>query len=158
MKMPSIAQITAIEDKIKQLKEVKEKKITVQELAKRITDRRLNWLLGNSQIIAKYSNLPPEEAAHRIIYLEHMEINPEHSQVIRVREGIIQIKSYNFCPYLMACKELGLDTRIVCKKIGEQSIVQMCRALHPKLEFRRNYNKIRPHNPEFCEEYIFLKP
>ena len=107
-------------------------------------------------MLAKYDGLSPEEKAYRIIFLEHMKINPEHSKMVRVSPKKIRMDSYNFCPYLEACERLGLETKSVCKKIGEPSIQRLCEMIHPKLRFSRNYSNIRPGNDAFCEEYIEL--
>ena len=148
--------MAAVEDKIEQLKDFKNGSLSAKELADSITERRLNWMIGHIDVIYQYNGLPPEEKAHKIIFLEHMDINPEHSEVIRIADNAIRINSYNFCPYPAACNELNLDTRIVCKEIGEPSIREMCKIIHPKLEFIRYYEDIRPHNPHFCREYIFI--
>jgi hypothetical protein len=130
---------------------------TKEELAQRITERRMRWMAERKgELLEKYKHLSPEEQAHRIIFLEHMGIEPSHSVVSRVSENKIRIDSHNFCPYLEACTELGLDTRQVCKEIGEPSIQRMLQHIHPKLRFSRNYKNIRPHNGEYCEEYIEL--
>lgn len=106
--------------------------------------------------IAKYKGLPLEEMAYRIIFFDHMGINPKHSQITRVSPIKIRIDSYNFCPYLEACTQLGLETRFVCAQINEQSLQKMVEMIHPNLRFSRNYSNIRPLNKHFCEEYIEL--
>ena len=147
----------AVEEKIEQLKKVKEGFLTSQELASLITQRRVSWFEENKEfILSKYKRLSDEEKAYNIIFLEHMRINPEHSKMTRIDDGKIRIESYNFCPYLEACKKLNLDTRFVCREIGEPSIQQMCDLVNPNLKFSRNYQSIRPHNCNFCEEYFEL--
>lgn len=150
-------ELKAIEEKLEQIKKVKDGILTPQELADLITQRRLLWLEENKNtVLAKYADLSDEEKAYRIIFLDHMKINPEHSKMIRIGNGKIKIKSYNFCPYLEACKRLGLDACFVCKEIGEPSIQKLCEVINPKLKFSRNYHKIRPNSCGFCEEYIEL--
>ena len=83
-----------------------------------------------------------------------MKINPENSKMIRVSDKKIKIESYNFYPYLEACKQLGLDTKFICKEIGEPSIQQVCEMINPRLKFSRNCQKIRPNHCNFCEEYF----
>lgn len=147
----------AIEEKLEQLKKVKAGILTPQELADLITQRRVSWFEKNKDIaLKKYDRLSDEEKAYKIIFLEHMKIEPKYSKMIRVGNGKIKIESYNFCPYLEACKELGLDTRFVCKEIGEPSIQKVCEIINPKLKFSRNYEKIRPNNCNFCEEFFEL--
>jgi tRNA(adenine34) deaminase len=86
-----------------------------------------------------------------------MKIEPSHSKMTRISSKKIRIDSYNFYPYLEATKKLKLDTKIICKKVGEPSIQKMCEMIHPKLKFSRNYDNIRPHNKKYCEEYIEIK-
>lgn len=147
----------AIEEKIEQLKKVKEGTLAPQELADLITQRRSLWFKENRDtVLSKYKELPAEEKAYRIICFDHMKINPKHSKMIRISNKKIKIESYNFCPYLEACKMLGLDTQFVCKEIGEPSIQKICEIINPKLKFSRNYQKIRPNNCNFCEEFFEL--
>jgi len=145
----------AIEEKISQLKKFKEGILSSQELAGLITQRRVRWIKERlEEMLVRYKCLNPEEQAHRIIFFDHMKINPEHSKMIRVSPNKIRIESYNFCPYLEACKELDLETRFICKDIGEPSIQEMASIIHPSLKFSRNYENIMPYNSLHCEEYI----
>ena len=145
----------AIDEKYKQLKKVCDGLLSHSELADLITDRRINWIKKNlDEMLAKYDGLSPEEQAYRIIYFDHMKINPEHSKMVRISPTKIRIDSYNFCPYLEASNKLNLDTRCICKEVGEPSIQKMCEIIHHKLRFSRNYDNIRPHNGVYCEEYI----
>jgi len=147
----------AIEEKLEQLRKVKDGTLTPQELADLITQRRVLWFEENKNtVLSKYHGLPDEEKAYRIIFFDHMKINPEYSKMARLDKGKIRVESYNFCPYLEACRKLGLDTRFVCKEIGEPSIQEVCKLINSNLKFRRNYQNIRPHNCNFCEEYFEL--
>lgn len=152
--MFSEGQQREIENKVKLLKKLKTGEITLKDLARLSTEKRTAWLKENKEsVLAKYTNLPDEEKAFRIIYFDYMNINPEHCVFKRISDGKIRIDSHNFCPYLEACKQLGLDTKTICKQIGEPSIQKMCHLINPKLKFRRNYENIRPHC-DFCEEYF----
>lgn len=145
----------AIDEKFAQLKQVCDGSFSHIQLADAITERRINWLKENlDKMLTKYNSLSPEEQAYCIIYFDHMKINPEHNKIFRISPTKIKIESYNFCPYLEASNQLGLDTRRICKDVGEPSIQKMCEIIHPKLRFSRNYDNIRPHNGAFCEEYI----
>lgn len=108
-------------------------------------------------MLKKYKDLPLEEQAWHIIYFDHMKIDPKYSKMTRISSRKIRIDSYNFCPYLEAVKKLKLDTKVICKKVGEPSIQKMCEIIHPKLKFSRNYHNIRPDNKKYCEEYIEIK-
>ena len=147
----------AIQEKLEQLRRVKEGTLSPQELADLITQRRVGWIRQHlDEMLTKYRVLSPEEQAYRIVFFDHMKINHKHSRMVRVSPVKIKIESYNFCPYLQACSQLGLDTRFACRKIGEPSIQAMIDIIHPNLRFSRNYANIRPHNGAFCEEFIEL--
>ena len=146
----------AIDEKFEQLKKVCDGLLSHAELADIITKRRINWLNEKlEEMLVKYDGLSPEEQAYNIIFFDHMKINPNHSKMVRISPTKIKIESYNFCPYLEASNKLKLDTRCVCKDVGEPSIQKMCEIIHPKLRFSRSYNNIRPCNSAlYCEEYI----
>lgn len=147
----------AIAEKVSQLAKVKKGIWSPQELAKKITQRRLNWIKRNlDEVLENYKDLSWMEKAYRIIYFDHMNINPAKTEMTRISENKIRIDSYNFCPYLEACKKLQIDTRFICKEIGKPSIQAMIKKINPDLKFARNYQNIRPYNQEFCEEYIEL--
>ncbi len=147
----------AIEEKLEQLRKVKEGTLSSGELADLIAQRRVEWIQEHlDELLAKYYSLSPEEQAYRIVFFEYMRINPEHSKMVRISPRKIKIESYNFCPYLEACRHLDLDTRYVCKDIGEPSLQRIMEVINPNLSFSRNYANIRPYNITFCEEYIEL--
>lgn len=146
----------AIKEKLEQLQKIKDGSLSPKKLANLITARRIAWFQKNKDAcLLKFTNLPDEEKAYRIIFLEHMKINPGHSEMIRISGNEIKVNSYNFCPYLEACKRLRLDTKFVCREIGEPSVNKICQMINPKLKFYRNYSKIRP-DCHFCEEYLKL--
>ena len=152
--MFSEAEQLAIREKTKQLKSVQEGKLIPKELDAQITQRRLAWIEENLELLLrKYGHLSPEEQAYNILFFDHMRINPDHVKMTRISETKIRTDSYSFCPYLEACSLLNLDTRVVCKEMLEESVKKMVKAIHPKLEFSRNYANLRPYQ-HFCEEYI----
>jgi hypothetical protein len=146
----------AILEKYYQLRSVKQGMCSAEELANQITERRVEWISKNLRRKKIYSGKPLLELAYDVIFLDHMKINPDHSHTQLISENKLIITSENFCPYLEACRMLGLDTRYVCREIGEPSIQEMLRIIDPKLRFSRNYQNIRPYNRNFCEEYIEL--
>jgi len=147
----------AIEEKVEQLKRIKAGTLSVQELVSLIVQRRLNWLKENlKRLLKKYAYLDDLEKAHMIIGFENMKIDQTKQKITRISRTKIRIDSYNFCPYLEACKILGLDTRFVCKEIMEKSTQIVLEAINPRIGFSRNYQNIRPYNPDYCEEYLEL--
>lgn len=147
----------ATEEHLKKLQGIRSGAITSKELANALVKKRAGWLKERLEdLLIKYEGLPPEEQAFHIIYDDYMRINPADVKMARVAPGKIRIESYNFCPYLQACSQLGLDTRVVCKEIGEPSFQEMAKIIHPNLIFSRDYEHIRPYNGSFCEEFIEL--
>lgn len=145
----------AIQEKLEQLKKVQQGTLTPNELADLIMQRRVDWIQEHlDEMLVKYNCLSLEEQAYRIIFFDHMKINPEHSKINRISPTKIKIQSYNFCPYLEACSLLGFDTKYVCKEIGEPAMEKMIKIINTNLRFSRNYQNIRPFNKDFCEEYI----
>lgn len=147
----------AIAEKVEQLTRVLQGEISEEELSETITKRRLEWLEENiDELKEKYRDLPPEKQAFRIIFLEHMNINPEDLRVTKPIKNVIRADGFSFCPYLEAYRQLGLDSRIMCKKINHDCFEKMAKMIHPNLVFYRNLQNLRPYS-EYCEEYIELK-
>ena len=67
----------------------------------------------------------------------------------------IVFHSQNFCPTLEACKILDLDTRVICKEVNEGPTNALVKQISERLEFRRNYEQLRPYC-DYCEEMIVL--
>jgi hypothetical protein len=118
--------------------------------------KRLDWWESNKEIFKKLNLLDfLPRLAFTIILFEYMRINPIDIQVIYEDEKRIIWRSFNFCPILEACKRLGIDTRIFCKAVNDESVQDFLSCINPKLKFFRNYEKIRPH-AEYCEETFEL--
>jgi len=143
----------AIEEKKKQLQQVIEGTLTAQELADKITRRRLEWLEENRHLLREDCPLP--EAAYRLMIYDHMKAEGELLLDMNGNNSL-RVEARTFCPYLEACQQLGLDTKEVCKEIGEPSIIAFFQEIDPNLQFRRDYNKIRPHH-DCCVEYVEVR-
>jgi len=147
----------AIQKKVEQLKNVKEGIMSTQELADLTAQKRLRWLKRNlKRMLKKWNHLDDVEKPHYIIGVEEMKIDQTKQKLTRISPTKIRIDSYNFCPWLEACKILELDTRVICKEILESSTQAAINEINPKIRFSRNYDNIRPQNPDFCEEYLEL--
>lgn len=103
--------------------------------------KRMAWLDG----------LPPGEkreatprSAFETLFFQYMGLRPDDLPVIRENEDEIVWSSENPCPTLEACRELGLDTRVVCRKAYEKSTQAFLSRLDPQLRFLRDYGAIRP--------------
>ena len=95
------------------------------------------------------------EHAFNVYYFEHLGLDPKDVEVVERTERRIVCRWRNFCEILEACKMLGLDTRVVCKGAYEKPTNVLLKRIDPRLNFRRNYDKIRPYSG-FCEEIIEL--
>lgn len=85
-----------------------------------------------------------------------MDVDSRYSEVIEETKNKIVFRSRNFCPILEACKELKLDTNIVCRLIYEIPVQKICKQINPKMIFTRNYRiGLRPDN-EYCEEMFYI--
>jgi tRNA(adenine34) deaminase len=89
------------------------------------------------------------------LLLEKLDISAEEAPVIERSKNKIIFHSKNFCPALEACKILDLDTRMICKTAYEESMDLLLKKIDPRLEFKRNYEKLRPYS-DYCEEIIIL--
>jgi len=112
--------------------------------------KRLKWLEDRKYATRDYT---PREVFN-ILFFEYMGLNEEDLPVLSEDNDVIVWSSKNPCPTLEACKELGLDTRKVCKEIYEKPVRFFVSRLNPKLGFMRSYDEIRPYS-HHCKEWIF---
>ncbi len=94
-------------------------------------------------------------AAYQLV-LYKLEIQPEQAPIVERTEDWIVLHSMNFCPTLIACQRLGLDTRHICRAVTEAPMDALLKELDPRLQFARNYDRLRPYS-EYCEEMISIR-
>jgi tRNA(Arg) A34 adenosine deaminase TadA len=82
-----------------------------------------------------------------------MELAEADLPILAESEGEIVWTSRNPCPTLEACRRLGLDTRIVCRRAYEKPTQAFLSTLDPELRFIRDYREIRSH-ASACAECI----
>ncbi len=116
-----------------------------------IITKRLNWLKKNKEKIELGTGSINQ--AYETFFYKYLKLTPEDVEIVEKNEDKLVTKWRNFCPVLEACKALGLDTREICRKCYEKPVQIFLNQINPKLKFRRNYEKIRPH-ADFCEEII----
>ena len=139
----------AIGEKLKQLRQIKDGTLSPEELAKMITQRRLEWLEANRHFLGSHLLL---KDAYKFLIYYHMKV--EDGILMRMNgDNVLRIECTNVCPYLEASKILGLDTRFVCKEIGEPSLRAFFQQINPRFHFSRDYNCIRPHS-SYCLEFL----
>ena len=115
--------------------------------------RRTAWFEENRSRFAFLAD-DPVRAAYALL-LARFGITSEEVPIIYQDENKISFHSQNFCPTLEACIRLGLDTRVVCKRLNEDATNRLIQLIDPRLRFSRNYVNLRPYSP-FCEEMIWL--
>ncbi|MFH0974197.1 MAG: nucleoside deaminase [Spirochaetota bacterium] len=142
----------SVRDDIKMLRNADENRL--KELGNEKCIKRLEW--------AKKKNINPDGKAScgiddaYILFLDKLGITRDEAPIVERNKNSIVIHSKNFCPTLEACGILDMDTRLVCRHLTEKATTELIRRLNPKLLFKRNYNKIRPHT-SYCEEMIILE-
>jgi tRNA(adenine34) deaminase len=141
-----------VRQSIDQLRGADENKLKI--LARDLSRRRLEWFseYGRSFESREEDAL---EAGYQV-FLKKLGISQDHAPIVSRDEKHIILHSSNFCPTLEACKILDFDTHFICRHLTEKPTTDLLRQVHPKLRFKRNYNKLRPHS-SYCEEMIILE-
>lgn len=122
-------------------------------LSDQAIEKRRGWLNSNLQNLALDG--PPPRKAYRLFFEFYLKTDLAEVPIIFEDDKRIVWKSYNFCPTLEACRELGISTRKVCR-YNEESLHLFGRAFHPHLRFARNYDYIRPYQ-DSCMESFYLE-
>ncbi len=104
-----------------------------------------------------FSGLPTPRAAFETLFFRYMGLRPEDLPVLEESADEIVWSSRNPCPTLEACRELGLDTRVVCRAAYEKSTQAFLSRIDPQLRFLRDYSQIRPWS-HHCVERIVRVP
>lgn len=140
-----------VRDEIKRLTNLTDEKLDHynDESAK----KRVEWF-NDSRSSFTFINDDPVMSAYSLL-LCRFGIDTWQAPVVRRNEQGITFHSMNFCPTLEACKILGLDTRHVCRRYNENSTDTLIKLVDKRLEFSRNYEKLRPYT-DYCEEMIAL--
>ena len=120
------------------------------EIEAEVAAKRMAWL--KEHYPQGVSN-PSPRRAYELLFFEYMELEAGDVPVVAESEDRIVWASYNPCPTLEACVQLGLDTRVVCHEAYEKSTQVFIAYLDPHLRFRRSYETIRPYTSH-CLEWI----
>lgn len=113
----------------------------------------LKWFEENKDKLEFKGSLIDQ--AFEIFYLKHLGLDPKDVKIVEKAENRLVCRWRNFCSVLEACKLLGLDTRIICRKVYEKPGKALLKRINSLLKFSRNYDKIRPY-ADYCEEIIEL--
>lgn len=123
------------------------------EIDKMVSRKRLAWYEHNKdKIILVGSDV---RKSFELFFCFYADVNPDDVEIIYEDDKKIVWRSYNWCPYLEACKQLKIDTRSFCREGHEKCMDDLVKVVNPNLKFSRSYERIRPHY-DFCEETIEL--
>ena len=123
------------------------------EIQAEMCANRQRWLEENSACLSSLKG-DDLERAYGIILLK-VGIEEHEAPVVFKDSSTIVFHSKNPCPSLTACMALGLDTRIICRRVLEKPADLLVKRINPRLTFSRNYTMIRPYSP-YCEEVISI--
>ena len=115
--------------------------------------RRIKWFQENRSCFGFISQ-DLLDSGYKLL-LERFRISPDEAPVVYKTDKEIVFHSMNFCPTLEACRILDLDTRDICKKLNENSTDTLLKQIDRRLNFSRNYDKLRPYS-KYCEELISI--
>jgi tRNA(adenine34) deaminase len=116
-------------------------------------NRRIEWFNEQKNSFT-FINDNLLESAYKLL-LCRFNINESEASIVGRSNDRIIFHSINFCPTLEACKILNYDTRFICKRYNENSTDILIKQISNRLEFGRNYDKLRPYS-DYCEEMIKL--
>jgi hypothetical protein len=177
----------SVEEKVELFRGLKERGLEDSEWSDRLHQiknklwrKRTAYVKNNFEMLKERLKgyKTPVEKAFRLVFFEYMGIEPEdiEFEFFPSRKGAkaVFIRSKNFCPYLHAFKELGLDSAYYCEFVLEKSVESMANEflLNPEQDrkegvvFGRNYHDIsdmmalgwtgagiRPYEEE-CQEFF----
>ena len=118
------------------------------------TEKRRRWFEEEHLEIEGVGDNPLLKAYQ--VLLKKLGIKEDEAPIIRRNDKEIVFRSMNSCPTLEACKVLGLEPRKICKLYNEGATDALVKLIDPRLEFSRNYARMRPEY-EYCEEIIRYK-
>ncbi len=123
-----------------------------RDIEAEVAQKRLAWFQHHEQIATRFEYPTPRQAFD-LLFLDYMGLSPYDLPVVSETDMEIVWESANPCPTLEAVKELGLDTRTVCRATTEKSTQAFVSQIHPQLRFLRSYEEIRPY-ASHCREMI----
>lgn len=124
---------------------------SLREIEQAVSEKRLNWWAAHPAL-KKSGPVSPRDA-FECLFFEYMGLKKEDLPILSESENEITWASQNPCPTLVACEQLNLDTRKVCRQAYEKSTQAFISQMDPALRFVRNYEEIRPH-AAICRESL----
>jgi tRNA(adenine34) deaminase len=128
------------------------KRSPLAEIEREVAGKRIAWFQPGDTLPGMDS-LPTPREAYEMLFFKYMGVAEADLPVVIEAGGEIVWLSRNPCPTLEACRELGMDTRQVCRAAYEKSTQAFVSQIDPQLRFMRSYREIRPY-AEHCREWI----
>jgi len=128
------------------------KRSSGREIEQETAQKRIAWLAQNQPVISQKAHPSPRQA-FEALFFDYMGIPADELPVLSETADEIVWHSLNPCPTLAAARQLGLDTRRVCRASYEKSTQAFISHLDPQLRFLRSYAEIRPYSG-YCKEMI----
>jgi tRNA(adenine34) deaminase len=119
-----------------------------------VIEKRLAWWDRTGVTFTKSDN--PLMDGFKLFYESYLGLSiPSDGGIVEASSTRLVSRWWNACPTLQACQELGLDTRVICRKVYQKPVEVLLSKIDPRLRFTRNYSSLRPCCP-YCEEIISL--
>ncbi len=119
-----------------------------------VIKRRLAWWESAGMALPRAAS--PLMSGFRLFYEGYLGLAiPRDGEVVEATEHRLVSRWWNRCPTLEACQKLGLDTRVICKRVYHHPVEALLQRIDPRLRFERNYAAIRPYAP-YCEEILCI--
>jgi tRNA(Arg) A34 adenosine deaminase TadA len=130
----------------------------LRTIEKEVIEKRTAWIdrLLAEEAPAGRGKVSPR-FAFETLFFRYMGLPPHELPVLRENDDEIVWSSQNPCPTLEACRQLALDTRVVCRAAYEKSTQAFVSRIDPQFRFLRDYDAMRPVS-EHCVERIVRVP
>ena len=140
-----------IDDQVcRQIDRLKSK--SLREIEGETAEKRIKWYQRHAGKPVGMRK-PSPRLAYELLTSAYLGLSEAEVPVLAESDTEIEWLSNNACPTLEACKELGLNTRQVCRAAYEKSTQALLSQLDPHLRFYRSYDEIRPFS-DACREKI----
>jgi tRNA(Arg) A34 adenosine deaminase TadA len=125
-------------------------------LEREVATKRCAWLACRRAEAPQRLTSPPvsPRVAFELLFHDYMGLAEGDLRILTDTPTEIAWSSENPCPTLEACARLGLDTRVVCRRVYEKSTQAFLSKLDPALRFVRDYTAIRPRAPGCLERIV----
>ncbi len=119
-----------------------------------VIERRLAWADRHAGQWPRTGD--PLADGYRLFYEGYLGLSvPRDGRVIAATGARWVTRWWNPCPTLEVCRKLGLDTRVICRRVYHRPVQVLLARIDPRLRFERDYDALRPH-AAYCEEIITL--